>query len=119
MKQAAVTNIVKLPSPIARLWKKYVAAAAAKHRVYARWNRVEASGDANEIDRAEAACDLAYDDLADIAEAILQSRPIGLVDVAIQAQIITRRQADLGGPCTENEIANFCREVQIVAASAI
>jgi hypothetical protein len=86
---------------------------------YAHWNELEANGDASKIDRAEAACDLAYDDLADIAEAILKSRPTSLVDVAIQAQIIAQRQADLGGPCTESEIANFCREVQIVAASTI
>jgi hypothetical protein len=119
MKQAEQTNIINLPSPIARLWKSYLAAAEVKQRVYARYDNADAGGDNDAIADAHAACDLAYDDLADISEAILQARPASLIDLAIQADVIARREADLGGPCDQEEIANFCRDVQIVAASVI
>ena len=79
-------------------------------RVDARRIELEVTGDANEIDRAGAACDFAYDNLTGISEAILRSRPTGLVDVAIQAQIIARRDADLGRPCTDEEISDFSRK---------
>ena len=93
MHQVDNANIIRLPSLIARLWKKYHAAGAVTQRVDARRIELEVTGDANEIDRAGAACDFAYDDLTGISEAILRSRPTGLVDVAIQAQVIARRRS--------------------------
>ena len=113
--QADNTNIIKMPSPIERLWKKYQAAAAERQRIYALCNEANTGGDADEIDRAEAACDGAYDVLADIADDILEARPTCEADRAIQAEVILRRERDLGGPCTVEEIEKFCRDVQSAA----
>src|SRR4051812_19733772 len=112
MHQADATNIIKMPSPIERLWEKYQTAAAEKLRVYALSERAEALGDGDEYDRPEDACDEAYDRLADIADAILEARSTCKIDRSIQAEIIIRRERDFGGPCTGEEIEKFCRDIQ-------
>ena len=45
-------------------------------------------------------------------------RPVLLSDLAIQAELVVKREEDLGGPCSENEIKRFCREAGIAAGFA-
>jgi hypothetical protein len=93
-------------TPITLLWKKYQNALTKKRRLNALERR---------NDRIEPICQKAYDDLADIFDAILKARPTCIIDRSIVAEIIIRRERDLGGPCTAEELRKFCREIQIAA----
>ncbi|QHP69556.1 hypothetical protein EI171_21055 [Bradyrhizobium sp. LCT2] len=122
MSQASQTNIIIGPwaqppqslTAIQELWEKYQSEAALKQRIYSLFNRVAVVGTQDEIDQAEAACDRAHDVLSDLSEAILEAETTDpKADLPIKAQVVARREADLGAPCDEGEIASFCRDVQI------
>jgi hypothetical protein len=100
------------------LWDRYVACRADKRAVYAAYEAAETNGTDDDVDRAEALYDEAYNRLADIWDEIHQVRPVLLSDLAIQAELVVKREEDLGGPCSENEIKRFCREVRIAAGFA-
>jgi hypothetical protein len=106
------------PTQIELSWARYGACRAEKHAVYAAFEATDANGTDDDIDRAHAASDEAYNRLADIWDEIYQSRPVSWLDLAIKGELVIQREKDLGGPCSEEEIKRFCREVQIAAEFA-
>ncbi|MCK1493474.1 hypothetical protein IVB14_24375 [Bradyrhizobium sp. 180] len=120
MQQAEQTNIIvgpwahlAKPTPIALLWKQFQATTAEKQRIYALADQAANA----ELDAAEAACEAAYDAVEAIADAILATPFASEVDLAIQAQVLMSRGADLDDllQYRPQDLTRFVREVGSLA----
>ena|ERR1700688_4771497 len=121
MTQADPNNIIKFPSPIELLERRYEAAASEKARIYALQDRlaagVGAAADAA-FEKAEAAADAAYGAVEDIVDAIIKAEALSKNDLAIKARVLlggTRGVADVGYYRPES-ILQFLVDVQMFAA---
>jgi len=108
--QQAVLSLSRPASTIEALFAKYLTAEAEKRRVYAVYNEIEAAGDEDEVDRAHAACDAAFEALEDIAGKILRARPkVPAVDLPIKAKVLIGR--DHGNGYWADDVQRFCRQI--------
>jgi hypothetical protein len=123
MQQAEHTNIIKMPSLTELLSKLYETAASEKARIYAIFDEAcaltggnDAAADAD-LDRAEAACDAAYDALENIVDQILATEAASVTDLAIKARVLARgsRVEDVGYYRPE-DILQFFVDVQMFAS---
>lgn len=109
--QQATLSLAQQSSTIDTLFADHQIALAEKHRVYVL---AEQAGDAD-LNAAEAACDVAYDAVENIADAILTAPPASLADLAIKAQLLLARGAEDLLHYRPKDLARFVQEVRSLA----
>jgi hypothetical protein len=111
MQQAESTNIIKMPSRIELLFKRYEAAAREKARIYAIFDQANDVGP-----EAEAATDAVYDALENIAGEILATKATSKTDFAIQARVLAPHRTVEDVYYRPEDILQFFDDLQTFAA---